>query len=84
MHLAIREGVLAEDDRFGLHDLERKGGNDTPGTRADKPDALEVSGDDVDLTTRGCRSCNRRRDVRRDVRRRGRRACNPLIQWWWI
>jgi len=42
MHLAIREGVLAEDDRFGLHDLERKGGNDTPGTRADKPDALEV------------------------------------------
>jgi len=43
MHLAIRDGVLAQEDRFSLHDLKRKGGTDTVGTRAEKQDALGVS-----------------------------------------
>lgn len=43
IHLAIREGVITEAERFSLHDLKRKGGTDTPGTRAEKQDALGVS-----------------------------------------
>lgn len=43
VHLAMREGVLAADERFSLHDLKRKGGTDTPGTRAEKQDALGVT-----------------------------------------
>jgi len=33
---AIRDKIITEDERFGLHDLKRKGITDTPGTRADK------------------------------------------------
>lgn len=40
---AIEAGVISEDQRFSLHDLKRKGGTDTPGTRAEKQDALGVS-----------------------------------------
>lgn len=40
---AIDAGVIAADDRFSLHDLKRKGGTDTPGTRAEKQDALGVT-----------------------------------------
>lgn len=43
VHQAMREGTLAPSDRFSLHDLKRKGGTDTPGTRAEKQDALGVS-----------------------------------------
>ena len=40
---AIKDAVITEDQRFGLHDLKRKGGTDTPGNIADKQDALGVS-----------------------------------------
>lgn len=43
IHLAIKEGVIAAEQRFGLHDLKRKGGTDTPGTKAEKQDALGVT-----------------------------------------
>jgi len=43
VHLALREGVLAPEERFSLHDLKRKGGTDTVGNRAEKQDALGVS-----------------------------------------
>lgn len=33
---AIREGVITEDEWFGLHDLKRRGVTDTAGNRADK------------------------------------------------
>ncbi|MEN5143529.1 site-specific integrase [Pseudomonas juntendi] len=36
---AIQDGVIAEADRFALHDLKRRGITDTPGTRADKQEA---------------------------------------------
>jgi site-specific recombinase XerC len=36
---AIEEGFITEDQRFGLHDLKRRGITDTPGTRAEKQDA---------------------------------------------
>lgn len=36
---AIAAGVITQDQRFGLHDLKRKGITDTAGTRADKQDA---------------------------------------------
>jgi hypothetical protein len=36
MKLAIAEGVLREDQRFGPHDLKRKGITDTKGTRGEK------------------------------------------------
>ncbi|MET0331300.1 MAG: integrase [Dyella sp.] len=36
---AIKNGVIAEDERFGLHDLKRRGVTDTAGTRADKQHA---------------------------------------------
>ena len=43
VHSAIEAGVIAEADRFSLHDLKRKGGTDTPGTRAEKQDALGLT-----------------------------------------
>lgn len=36
---AIEEGVMAEDHRFGPHDLKRRGITDTPGTRGEKQQA---------------------------------------------
>jgi site-specific recombinase XerC len=36
---AISEKVITEDQRFGLHDLKRRGITDTAGTRADKQHA---------------------------------------------
>lgn len=33
---AVEDGVITEDQRFGLHDLKRKGVTDTAGTPADK------------------------------------------------
>lgn len=36
---AVEAGVLPEEQRFGLHDLKRRGITDTPGTRADKQEA---------------------------------------------
>ncbi|MCM2131429.1 site-specific integrase [Larsenimonas rhizosphaerae] len=37
--LAIEEGVIPRELRFGLHDLKRRGITDTTGTRHDKQDA---------------------------------------------
>ena len=39
MHSAIDAGVITTNERFGLHDLKRKGITDTLGTRADKQEA---------------------------------------------
>lgn len=39
MLLAIKEKVIAEDERFGAHDNKRKGITDTSGTRHDKQHA---------------------------------------------
>jgi integrase len=39
MKLAIAEGVLTEEQRFGPHDLKRKGITDTKGTRGEKQQA---------------------------------------------
>jgi site-specific recombinase XerC len=39
IHRALSESVIAPDERFGLHDLKRKGVSDTPGTRKDKQHA---------------------------------------------
>jgi len=39
--LAIEEGVMKEEEKFGLHDMKRRGVTDTVGTRADR---LEASG----------------------------------------
>lgn len=36
---AIEEGVILPEQRFGLHDLKRRGITDTAGTRADKQEA---------------------------------------------
>lgn len=33
---AIEEGIMSEDQRFGAHDLKRRGVTDTPGTRGEK------------------------------------------------
>jgi len=41
LDLAVKEGVIKEEDRFGLHDMKRRGITDTEGTRADR---LEASG----------------------------------------
>ncbi len=41
--LAIEEEIITPDQRFGLHDLKRKGGTDTPGTFADKQQALGLT-----------------------------------------
>ncbi|MDR1075268.1 MAG: hypothetical protein LBL59_02905 [Xanthomonadaceae bacterium] len=43
MLAAIKEGVITEDQRFGLHDLKRKGVTDTPGTKHDKQDAAGLT-----------------------------------------
>lgn len=43
MAMGIREGVWTADQRFGLHDLKRKGGTDTAGNSAEKRDALGVT-----------------------------------------
>lgn len=37
--MAIEEGVIEEGQRFGLHDLKRRGITDTKGTRYDKQEA---------------------------------------------
>lgn len=39
MRNAIEAGVITAEQRFGLHDLKRRGITDTPGTRADKQQA---------------------------------------------
>ncbi|QUE75812.1 tyrosine recombinase XerC [Stutzerimonas stutzeri] len=39
MRNAIAAGVITAEQRFGLHDLKRRGITDTPGTRADKQEA---------------------------------------------
>lgn len=36
---AIEDGVLTQEQRFGLHDFKRRGITDTKGTRADKQEA---------------------------------------------
>lgn len=36
---AVKDDVITEEQRFGLHDLKRRGITDTPGTRANKQDA---------------------------------------------
>lgn len=36
MTKAVEAGVLLEEERYGLHDLKRRGITDTPGTRAEK------------------------------------------------
>ena len=37
--LAIKEGIMTEDQRFGMHDLKRRGTTDTKGNRAVKQEA---------------------------------------------
>lgn len=39
----VEHQVITEDQRFSLHDLKRKGGTDTAGTKADKQQALGVT-----------------------------------------
>lgn len=39
MVMAVGEGIIEQADRFGMHDLKRKGITDTPGTRAEKQEA---------------------------------------------
>lgn len=39
MRGAVVEGVIAPEERFGLHDLKRRGVTDTAGNRADKRQA---------------------------------------------
>jgi hypothetical protein len=39
MAAAIADGVLGDEDRFGLHGLKHRGVTDTEGTRADKKQA---------------------------------------------
>lgn len=39
IHRAIEEGDITAEQRFGLHDLKRRGITDTAGTRADKQQA---------------------------------------------
>jgi len=41
MDMAVREGVIEEAERFGLHDMKRRGVTDTRGTKAEK---MEASG----------------------------------------
>lgn len=36
---ALAEGIISEDERFGLHDLKRRGITDTAGTRGEKQQA---------------------------------------------
>ncbi|QRG26815.1 integrase [Halomonas binhaiensis] len=37
--MAIEEEVISKEERFGLHDLKRRGITDTQGTRHDKQEA---------------------------------------------
>ncbi|MDQ7735569.1 hypothetical protein QT231_22950 [Halomonas sp. SpR1] len=39
MRLAIEEGIITKEERFGLHDLKRRGITDTKGTRHEKQEA---------------------------------------------
>ena len=39
MKIAIKEEYITQGQRFGLHDLKRRGTTDTKGTRADKQEA---------------------------------------------
>jgi hypothetical protein len=39
MKMAIAEGVITDAQRFGPHDLKRKGITDTKGTRGEKQQA---------------------------------------------
>lgn len=39
IHLAMREGVIEESERFSMHGLKHRGVTDTPGNRGDKQDA---------------------------------------------
>lgn len=39
MTKSVEAGVLLEEERYGLHDLKRRGITDTPGNRADKQEA---------------------------------------------
>jgi len=40
---AIADGIITPEQRFGLHDLKRKGITDTAGTKADKQDAAGLT-----------------------------------------
>ncbi|MHB1057295.1 MAG: integrase [Rhodanobacter sp.] len=40
---AIEDGIITADQRFGLHDLKRKGVTDTAGTKADRQDAAGLT-----------------------------------------
>lgn len=39
MKLAIREGIITQEQWFGLHDMKRRGATDTKGTKAEKMEA---------------------------------------------
>ena len=39
MKMAIEESVITKEERFGLHDLKRRGITDTKGTRHEKQEA---------------------------------------------
>lgn len=41
--LAIKEEVIAPEQRFSLHDLKRKGGTEAAGSKGERQDALGVS-----------------------------------------
>ena len=43
IHMAIDENVITAEQRFGLHDLKRKGGTDAAGGKGERQDALGVS-----------------------------------------
>lgn len=43
IHLALEAEVITEEQRFGLHDLKRKGGTDAAGGKGERQDALGVS-----------------------------------------
>jgi len=40
---AIKDGIITPEQRFGLHDLKRKGVTDTAGTKADRQDAAGLT-----------------------------------------
>lgn len=44
---AINKGVIAEEERFGLHDLKRRGITDTAGNRSDKQEASGHRSEDM-------------------------------------
>jgi site-specific recombinase XerC len=47
MKMAIDEGIIEESQRFGLHDLKRRGTTDTQGTRAEKQEAAGWKSQDM-------------------------------------